>query len=189
MKDSKKEIAYMLAKHKTEKLKRLYVHSIIYVIFNIIIMIIKVVHNLDNGSNFKDAVLDYNTFTTPVIWGVKRNIMNSNIQPYEDPNYNSQESYEREEAYIRAKKKLEKLVGFYWHLAVYIVINIFIIIVVSNNSGEPFFSFATFATALFWGIGLFFHFVGVFGSDLMFGKKWEERKIQEMMEKDKRNWE
>jgi len=115
--------------------------------------------------------------------------MNSDIQPYNDNNYSVQDRYEREEAYIRAKKKLEKLVGFYWHLAIYVIINAFIIIVILSNSNESFFSFGTWATAFFWGIGLFFHFIGVFGPNLMFGKKWEERKIQEMMEKDRRNWE
>jgi len=115
--------------------------------------------------------------------------MNTDIQPYENHDYDSQERFEREEAYIRAKKKLEKLVGFYWHLAVYIVINAFIMIVVFSNSNEPFFSFAIWATPFFWGIGLFFHFIGVFGANFMFGKKWEDRKIQVYMEKDKRNWE
>ena len=114
--------------------------------------------------------------------------MNSDIQPY-DNNYSPKERYEREEAYIRAKKKLEKLVGFYWHLAIYIIVNAFIMITIVYNSNQGFFDFGTWATAFFWGIGLFFHFIGVFGPDLMFGKKWEERKIQEMMEKDKRNWE
>ncbi len=116
--------------------------------------------------------------------------MNTNIQSYDNDQFDSQERFEREEAYIRAKKRLDKLIGFYWHLAIYIIINISLIILISyNNMDEPFFSFEKFAVALFWGIGLFFHFIGVFGPDLLFGKKWEERKIQEMIEKDKRNWE
>ena len=90
-----------------------------------------------------------------------------------------------EEAYLRAKKKLEKLVGFYWHLAVYVIINIFLIVVISTNSGEGFWHFGTFATAFFWGIGLLFHFLGVFGPDAIFGKNWEEKKLREYMDKDK----
>ncbi len=115
--------------------------------------------------------------------------MSTDIQPYDNSNYSGHERYEREEAYIRAKKKLDKLVGFYWHLAVFIIVNAFIIIVIISNSNQTLLSFGTWATAFFWGIGLFFHFIGVFGSDLMFGKKWEERKIQEIIEKDKRTWE
>ena len=60
------------------------------------------------------------------------------IEPYNDNDKQSRYEFEKEEAYLRAKKKLEKLVGFYWHLAVYIVINIFLIVVISTNSGESF---------------------------------------------------
>lgn len=108
--------------------------------------------------------------------------MNKEIQPY---NEDYSDNYRKEEAYIRAKKKLDKLVGFYWHLAVYIVVNLFLIILIGSNSSEGFWHFGTFATPFFWGIGLFFHFLGVFGPGLMFGKNWEERKIQEYMDKDR----
>ena len=107
------------------------------------------------------------------------------IEPYKEPNQRS--SYEREEAYIRAKKKLDKLVGFYWHLAAYVVVNLFLIILIGFNrdAGESFWSFPTFATAFFWGIGLAFHFLGVFGPNFMFGKDWEKKKIKEFMDKDR----
>lgn len=94
----------------------------------------------------------------------------------------------REEAYLRAQKKVKALIGFYWHLASYIIVNLLIFILIVSNGGR-FFSFGTFATAIFWGIGLLFHFLAVFGVDFMFGKHWEERKIKEMMEKDKKHWE
>ncbi|WP_353779408.1 2TM domain-containing protein [Winogradskyella sp. 3972H.M.0a.05] len=110
---------------------------------------------------------------------------NYDIEPYKDRDARSH--YEREEAYMRAKKKLDKIVGFYWHLAVYIVINIFLIILIGLNSGEGFTGFGPYATATFWGIGLIFHFLGVFGPNFMFGKNWEERKIQEYMDKDMRD--
>ncbi|MCF6296344.1 MAG: 2TM domain-containing protein, partial [Flavobacteriaceae bacterium] len=57
------------------------------------------------------------------------------------------------------------------------------------DENESFWQLKTFATAIFWGIGLTFHFFGVFGPDLLFGKGWEERKIDEFMNKDKRHWE
>lgn len=104
---------------------------------------------------------------------------------------NAQINFNKEEAYIRAKKKLDSLKGFYWHLASYIAVNGFIIITIWMNldEGETIFQFGTFATAIFWGIGLLFHFLGVFGPDFFFGKNWEDRKIKELMDKDKRNWE
>ena len=98
----------------------------------------------------------------------------------------SEQRYREEDAYIRAKKKLDKLKGFYWHLASYVIVNMFLIIVIVSNldEDESMWQFGTFATAFFWGIGLFFHFMGVFGPSFIFGKNWEERKIKEYMNKD-----
>lgn len=98
-------------------------------------------------------------------------------------------TYSREEAYLRAKKRLDKLVGFYWHLAVYIVVNVFLIVLIAVNSSGNIWNFGTFATAFFWGIGLLFHFLGVFGPNFFFGKDWEERKIEEFIRKEERRWE
>ena len=96
-----------------------------------------------------------------------------------------QNEFYREEAYLRAQKKVKKIIGFYWHLASYIIINIFLILMIGRAQGN-FWSFGTFSTAIFWGIGLFFHFIGTFGPDFLFGKNWEQRKIQEYMDKDKK---
>jgi len=99
----------------------------------------------------------------------------------------AREEYIKDEAYRRAKKKLDKLKGFYWHLASYIAVNIFLITVIAMNSNGNIWSLGTFSTAIFWGIGLGFHALGVFGPDLMFGKRWEDRKIKEYMERDREN--
>jgi len=112
--------------------------------------------------------------------------MENNIEPY--GNNSKQSAFEREEAYLRAQKKVKALIGFYWHFASYVIVNIFIISMIVINGGR-FWSFGTFATAFFWGIGLAFHFLGVYGPDFFFGKNWEERKIKEMMEKDDKHWE
>ncbi len=108
---------------------------------------------------------------------------NYNIEQYNEDTDNRR-IYEEGEAYLRAKKKLDKLVGFYWHLAVYIIVNIFLIFIIGTQSGEGFWHFGTFATPFFWGIGLGFHFLGVFGPNLLFGKGWEDKKIKEYMSKD-----
>ncbi len=106
---------------------------------------------------------------------------NHDLEPYN--NEGSQEQFSREDAYLRAKEKVKKIMGFYWHLASYIMVNLFIIIMIVTNGGNLF-SFGTFATALFWGIGLLFHFLSVYGPDFLFGKNWEQRKIKEYMEKE-----
>jgi pilus assembly protein TadC len=110
---------------------------------------------------------------------------NNSIEPYKD-NFDH-EQIKHDQAYARAKKKLKKLLGFYRHLTVYILVNIFLIILITVNrdDNEGFWDFRTFSTAIFWGIGLMFHFFGVFAPDFLFGKNWEERKMKEYMDKDK----
>lgn len=85
----------------------------------------------------------------------------------------------------RARKKVKSIKGFYKHLSVYIIVNLALIIVKALNleQGEPFFHWATFSTALWWGLGLLFHGFGVFGTDLFLGSGWEERKIKEYMDR------
>ena len=112
--------------------------------------------------------------------------MENNIEPF--GNKNPQKAWEKEEAYLRAQKRVKAIVGFYWHLASYVIVNLFLIIMITSN-GEKLFSFGTFSTAFFWGIGLFFHFIGVFGPNFFFGKNWEQRKIKEMMDNEKKHWE
>ena len=91
-----------------------------------------------------------------------------------------------EERYEDAQKRIKRLKGFYSHLGAYIMVNILIIVLNISNlePGESYFKFENFFTAFFWGIGLVAHGVSVFGHHLIFGKKWEERKIKEFMEKE-----
>jgi hypothetical protein len=96
--------------------------------------------------------------------------------------------------YEQAIKKVKKIKSFYTHAAVYVVINIMIIIVnIQNlNAQESYFQWENFSTAIFWGIGLLAHGTSTFGPNLFLGKNWEEKKIKEYMdlEKEKKNrWE
>ena len=94
--------------------------------------------------------------------------------------------------YQQALKRVKRIKGFYSHLMVYIVINAMLILVNYNNSdvNYHFWRFQTFSTAFFWGIGLVAHGLSVFMPSFMMGKDWEERKIKELMEKEKQNkWE
>lgn len=97
------------------------------------------------------------------------------------------------EQYQYAQKKVNNLKRFYSHLTVFIVVNIMIIFGTFNDrpfNSDNFWSFETFSTAIFWGIGLIAHAASVFGKDLIFNKSWEERKIQEFMGNEKKiNWE
>jgi uncharacterized integral membrane protein len=95
--------------------------------------------------------------------------------------------------YEDAVKKVKKLKGFYTHSLVYVVINIMVIIanVQNDEPGESFFQFKTFMTAFFWGIGLLAHAMGAFIPYFILGKDWEERKINQLMEQERKGnkWE
>ncbi len=103
-----------------------------------------------------------------------------------------EQNYYKEQQYLKAKKKVQDIKGFYSHLTVYIIINIFIsgIIIYGLSHDEEYGimdavgHFGVYSTWLFWGIGLFFHWLGVFGFKNLLGKNWEERKIKELMDKD-----
>lgn len=92
----------------------------------------------------------------------------------------------------RARKRVKAIAGFYRHFAVYVLVNLFLIAMQYFNldPGERFLKFSTFSTAFFWGIGLAFHALSVFGPNIFLGHDWEERKIRELMDKNKKNkWE
>jgi 2TM domain len=95
--------------------------------------------------------------------------------------------------YYMAAKRVKKIKGFYVHLLVYIVVNIFLIGANTNEfvrGNSDFWRFETFSTALFWGIGLLAHGMSVFGRNIFFGSDWEERKIKQLMEEEKnQKWE
>ena len=103
------------------------------------------------------------------------------------------ESEVSNEEYYIAYKRVKRIKGFYIHLTVYVLVNLFLIFnqQFQNNSKELFFQWHTYSTAFFWGIGLVAHGLSVFGKDIFFGSNWEENKIRKLMEKEKnkeQNW-
>jgi hypothetical protein len=90
------------------------------------------------------------------------------------------EDYER---YKKASKKVEEIKGFYSHLIAYIFI-IVLITIVNLKYSPGYYWF--FYPMIGWGIGLFFHGVGVFGSDYILGRNWEERKMKQFIEEEKK---
>lgn len=97
--------------------------------------------------------------------------------------------------YLRAKKRVEKLRGFYGHLAAYLIVNICLTVVkVSRNLNngetfeEAFFDFSTFALWMFWGLGLLIHGFATFGIDYILGKDWEEKRIQKYIKEEEENF-
>ncbi|HJH27774.1 MAG TPA: histidine kinase [Methanophagales archaeon] len=87
---------------------------------------------------------------------------------------------DEEERYKRAKARVEELREFYEHLIVYVIVNIMLVAINLVTSPDTLWFY--WITA-FWGIGLIWHAIRVFGK---FGKEWEEKKIEEIMEKEER---
>ena len=94
------------------------------------------------------------------------------------------------ERYERAAKRVKRIKGFYTHAVVYVVVNLMIVIVNIQNldAGESYFQWQNFTTLGFWGIGLLAHGLSVFMPSIILGKNWEERKIKELMDNDKKPW-
>jgi uncharacterized protein YybS (DUF2232 family) len=98
--------------------------------------------------------------------------------------------YSKLEQLERARKRVKQIKGFYSHLVVYIVINLMIVVINIQDlePGESYFQYKNFFTLFFWGIGLAIHGLSVFLPDFIMGQNWEERKIKELMEEDKKQW-
>ena len=90
---------------------------------------------------------------------------------------------DEEESYKRAKKRVGELRGFYEHLIAYVVVNIMLVIINLVTSPDTLWFYWV---TIFWGIGVIWHAISVFGKRGKLGKNWEDKKIKELMEKDKR---
>ncbi len=84
-----------------------------------------------------------------------------------------------------ARKRVEAKKGFYIHLTVYLIVNVFLLIIwyMTGRGGDyPWFIWPLAG----WGIGLLFHALSVFAF-LREGGDWERREIQKEVEKLKKS--
>ena len=89
-------------------------------------------------------------------------------------------AYQANNAYFKAKKRIEELKGFYANLISYCcIIPILIYINLKFSPGIHWFWFSAGG----WGFGLTMHAFEVFG----YSSKWEARKIQEILNKESDN--
>ncbi|RXR23450.1 2TM domain-containing protein [Flavobacterium stagni] len=91
-------------------------------------------------------------------------------------------------AYEAAQERVKKIKGLYTHAFVYVVVNALIIFSIARElpDNETLFQPGVFSTAFFWGIGLLGHALSVIIPEFILGKDWEERKIQQYMEDEKK---
>lgn len=84
--------------------------------------------------------------------------------------------YNENMAFIRAKERVEKLKGFYGNLISYCCVIPLLIFINIQSGGFQWF----WLPVLGWGMGVSFHAFETFG----YGKSWEEKKIQEILNKE-----
>jgi hypothetical protein len=87
---------------------------------------------------------------------------------------------EQDKNYERAKERVEEKLGFFSHLAVYVIVNVILLVInLTQSPGQLWFYWPLMG----WGIGVFFHGMGVF----VFGEgsSMKERMIRRELGNDK----
>jgi len=85
-----------------------------------------------------------------------------------------------QQQYQAVKNRVQKIGGFYRHLFVYLLVNAGLLVINLLTDQEMWFIYPL----LGWGIGIAAHAFSVFFAD-GWGKSWEERKIRELLEKER----
>jgi hypothetical protein len=100
---------------------------------------------------------------------------------------------EMNQRYQRAKKRTEQLRKFYKHLVTYVIVNMFISGYKINEYmdrgdtfEEAFLNLDTFIVWIVWGAFVLLQAVKTFRPGIVMGVDWEERKIREIMNENKR---
>lgn len=91
---------------------------------------------------------------------------------------------ESENSYLKAQKKVEDIKGFYGNLMAYVVVILGLAVLNLTTSPQHWWFLYP---AIGWGIGVTIHFCSVFNFIPFLGHDWEERKIRELMHKEKNN--
>ena len=92
----------------------------------------------------------------------------------------TQDLYIKDKRYEKAKEKVEAIKGFYGNLTAYIIV---IPSLAWLNYVTTSFPWVVFPM-LGWGLGLLLHGMEVYGYNPLWGRRWEERKLRELMEKE-----
>ncbi|WP_190809152.1 2TM domain-containing protein [Flagellimonas sp. S3867] len=92
----------------------------------------------------------------------------------------TQQSYIEEKRFLKAKERVKSIKEFYSNLMAYCIVIPFLWWL---NFRTTDFLWAFFPT-LGWGFGVIAHGMEAHGYNPLWGKRWEERKIQELMDKD-----
>lgn len=92
----------------------------------------------------------------------------------------TQEEFIEDKRYQKAKEKVENIKGFYGNLIAYCIVIPFMVYLNHKTTSFPWVIFPVVG----WGFGLLTHGMEAFGYHPIWGKRWEERKLKELMDKD-----
>ena len=100
-------------------------------------------------------------------------------------------------SYRKAKKRVDRIKSFYGHLFWYVFVNTIIFIAYYIFLQKEYhlgnwLKLNLFTTTFLWGIGIYINWLYAFKPQLftkfsnhsVFSKRWEERKLEELLEKD-----
>ena len=101
-------------------------------------------------------------------------------------------------SFERAKKRVEDIKGFYGHLAVYLIVNLVLLLsrsnfkfmlindkVFDNADFLAWIDWNIFGTPIIWGVFLAFHAFNVFGKNPFLGKSREDRQMQKFLKEER----
>ncbi len=92
-----------------------------------------------------------------------------------------------------AAKRVKKIKDFYIHAFIYVIG--FSIYILKTYFGFPLnfipLKYINGFVMIFWGFSFAAHAIGIFCTEILFGRKWENQKVKKMMEeeKEKNKWE
>lgn len=92
----------------------------------------------------------------------------------------TQKEHINDKRYEKAKEHVEAIKGFYGNLLAYCIVIPFLVYLNLKTTGFPWVLFPI----LGWGFGLTMHGMEAFGTNPLWGKRWEEKKMREYMEDD-----
>jgi hypothetical protein len=92
----------------------------------------------------------------------------------------TQQTHIAEKRYLKAKEKVKAVKDFYTNLITYCIVIPFLWWLNLRTTDFLWAFFPTFG----WGFGVLAHGMEAYGYNPLWGKRWEERKIQELMDKE-----
>lgn len=97
-------------------------------------------------------------------------------------------SFQNEECYHKAKKRVEEIKGFHGHLIAFVIINVGLFLFNTVTfPNQLWFDYWFYWQLLIWGIGVVIHGLKVFNCIPFFNKNWEDNKIKELLEKEEQS--